>query len=150
NSNRMAVLLKFGREGAVKDIVYSNDASGIELSGTAHSGKSFFNPLAILRPTRLNFSERRHLTDTVIRQCEKNRKDEAGQDPLVEYRGSTAPHSEVFDKRTNAAITKNVKKTKFRRGARSIPIDIPRRQSVFRSTHAQELVSNEAMKRGSD
>lgn len=38
DSNRMAVLSKFGRRGAVKDTVYSNDASGIELSGIAHSG----------------------------------------------------------------------------------------------------------------
>ncbi|KAK1130710.1 hypothetical protein K0M31_018823 [Melipona bicolor] len=57
-----------------------------------------------------NYENGRHLTDTVIRQCEKNRKDEAGQEPLVEYRGSTAQRSEVFDKRTNAAITKNIKK----------------------------------------
>ncbi|XP_017752686.1 PREDICTED: uncharacterized protein LOC108545528 isoform X2 [Eufriesea mexicana] len=32
-----------------------------------------------------NYENGKHLTDNVIRQCEKSRKDEAGQNPLAEY-----------------------------------------------------------------
>nr|XP_033199860.1 uncharacterized protein LOC117162117 isoform X5 [Bombus vancouverensis nearcticus] len=33
-----------------------------------------------------NYENGRHLTDNVIQQCEKSRKDEAGQNPLAEYK----------------------------------------------------------------
>ncbi|XP_071871802.1 uncharacterized protein isoform X5 [Bombus fervidus] len=33
-----------------------------------------------------NYENGRHLTDNVIQQCEKSRKDEAGQNPLTEYK----------------------------------------------------------------
>ncbi|OAD59983.1 hypothetical protein WN48_07828 [Eufriesea mexicana] len=51
-----------------------------------------------------NYENGKHLTDNVIRQCEKSRKDEAGQNPLAEYNGiEECSHRDV----SNPLITPN-------------------------------------------
>ena len=75
------------------------------------------------------------LTCQTLRKMEQSGQDESAK-PLIK----SEPWCFVarcFEERQKASFV-------------AILINTPRRQSVFRSTHARELVSNEAMKRGSD